>query len=453
MIEKKPTNSTTKGNDLETRIFRLLQEEVSQDRFFIKKEFCKIFHKKGYYSRDREGEIVFDVSIEVFLPGQNSYSLLVLVECKNYGHPVPVDDAEEFFQKIQQISGANVKGITAATNSFQEGTRKFAKSKGIGLLRYYDDLDFKWVLTRSPSSLVTNSYAINEWMNAFQGIDEESHRSKYFDFYCYVNDSYTNSLKLFFSTLINLGAEKEKAELLRTIENPTVDSQPVVSYRDDAEIEELCDRVLTAVHYVGGDVQLEDVCKWQSSERGLQVILHDSQESSCVNNGILGRVTFQPPQITVFRNAHRNAAQQKFTLAHELGHLLLGHDKYMSAEYFQDSDFELESPAQLGIKDIMRMEWQANQFASCLMLPQRLFINDFLELRQQLDIRDRGFGLLYLDEQRCNIKDYYKLTNELRSKYKVSRSVVRIRLKKLGLLNECQNWKSLKKLFILHKDI
>lgn len=442
MIEEMPTNSNTKGNDLETRILRLFQQEVSQGRFFIKRECCRIFHKKGYYSRDRKGEIVFDVSIEAFLPGQDSYSVLVLVECKNYGHPVPVDDAEEFYQKIQQVSGANVKGIIAATNSFQKGTREFAKSKGIGLLRYYHDLDFKWVLTRSPSSLVTNSYALNEWMNAFRGIDEESHRSKYFDFYCYANDSYTNSLKLFFSTLINLGAEEEEAELLRTIENPIVDSHAVVPYRDDAEIEELSDSVLTAVRYVGGDVLVEEVCKWQSSEKGLQVILHDSQEPSSVNSGILGRVTFQPPQITVFRNAHKNAAQQKFTLAHELGHLLLGHDKYMSAEYCQGSDFELESPAQLGIKDIMRMEWQANYFASCLMLPRRPFINDFLRLTQQLDIRDHGFGLLYLDEQKCNKDDYYRLTDVLRSKYKVSRSVVTIRLKKLGLLNDARAGKA-----------
>jgi Zn-dependent peptidase ImmA (M78 family) len=443
MIEEYQTNSTTKGNDLEIRIFRLLQHEISQDRFLFKEKSCKIFQKKGYYSRDRDGEIVFDVSIEAFLPGQDSYSVLILVECKNYGHPVPVDDAEEFYAKIQQISGANVKGIIASTNSFQDGTRKFAKSKGIGLLRYYDNLDFKWVLTRSPSFLVTNSYAINEFMNAFRGIDEEAHRSKYFDFYCYVDDNYTNSLKLFFSNLINLGTKEDDAELLRTIENPIVDSRAAVPYMDEADIEEFGDRVLATIHYTGGDVRVEDVCKWQLSERGLQVIVQDPQEPSFINSGILGRITFQsPPQISVFRSAHKNAEQQKFTLAHELGHLLLDHDKYMSAEYCQGADFELESPAQLGVQDIMRMEWQANCFASCLLLPRRPFINDFLRLIQQLGIKDRGFGLLYLDEQECNKEAYYHLTDILKSKYKVSRSVVRIRLKKLGLLNDARDRKN-----------
>ncbi len=41
-----------------------------------------------------------------------------------------------------------------------------------------------------------------------------------------------------------------------------------------------------------------------------------------------------------------------------------------------------------------------------------------------------------LDEQKCNITNYYNITDNLKRKYKVSRSVVKIRLKKLGLLNE-----------------
>lgn len=41
-----------------------------------------------------------------------------------------------------------------------------------------------------------------------------------------------------------------------------------------------------------------------------------------------------------------------------------------------------------------------------------------------------------LEEQKCNITNYYNITDNLKRKYKVSRSVVKIRLKKLGLLNE-----------------
>ena len=43
----------------------------------------------------------------------------MLIECKNYSHAVPVDYAEEFFAKVQQVAAANVKAVIASTASFQ----------------------------------------------------------------------------------------------------------------------------------------------------------------------------------------------------------------------------------------------------------------------------------------------------------------------------------------------
>jgi len=431
-------NSTKKGDELEARIFRLFQEEIHQDRFFLKKDCCKLFRKKGYYSKDREKHIIFDLSIEIFLPGQDFYSLLFLVECKSYNHPVPVDDAEEFYSKIQQISGANIKGVIASTNSFQEGTLNYARSKGIGLLRYYDSSDFKWVLNRSPSSLISNNYALSEWKNAYRGITNESHRSIYFDCYCCINNNYTNSLKLFFSSLSNINAADDGGDLLNAIVNPIVESSAIVAYRDETEIEDLSKKVLSIIDYQDGEVQLEDVCKWQAAEKGLRVTFDKSHDDDYTDTEILGRINFEPLEIEILENIHKNATHKKFTLAHELGHLLLGHGKYMTSEYYQKSDFELEILPNLGIKDIARMEWQANYLASCLLLPRDRFVHDFMRLSTMFGIRDRGFGLLYLDKQACNIAAFYNITGGLRSKYRVSRSVVKIRLKKLGLLNETE---------------
>ncbi|WNB74001.1 restriction endonuclease [Methylomonas koyamae] len=127
-------DTTKKGDKLEDQAFYVFESQIADDCFFSKREYCRIYKKKGYYSKDREKDIIFDISVEVILPGQDRYSLLFLIECKNYGHSVPVDDVEEFFAKIQQVSGANVKGIVVSTNSFQDGAFKYAKSKGIGLL-------------------------------------------------------------------------------------------------------------------------------------------------------------------------------------------------------------------------------------------------------------------------------------------------------------------------------
>ena len=134
----KQLSTTAKGDRLEDQVFTMFEKQISEGNFISNQDCCKIYKQKGYYSKDREKDIFFDVAIEIAFPGQKNFSILMLIECKNYNHKVPVDDAEEFFAKIQQISGANVKGIIASTNSFQEGTFKYSKSKGIGLARYFD---------------------------------------------------------------------------------------------------------------------------------------------------------------------------------------------------------------------------------------------------------------------------------------------------------------------------
>lgn len=148
-------NTTSKGNKLEDQVYDLFSKLISESGFFAKSDCCQIHRKKGYYSKDRKKEIVFDVSIEISMPGQSSYSVLMLIECKNYDHKVPVDDVEEFYAKSQQISPSNIKAVVVSTNAFQEGAFNFAHSKGMGLLRYYDSGKLDWVLTRSPSSITT----------------------------------------------------------------------------------------------------------------------------------------------------------------------------------------------------------------------------------------------------------------------------------------------------------
>lgn len=48
----------------ENRIFSLIKNEIDVDRFVVHRDRCRIYCKKNYSSKDREREIIFDLSIK-----------------------------------------------------------------------------------------------------------------------------------------------------------------------------------------------------------------------------------------------------------------------------------------------------------------------------------------------------------------------------------------------------
>jgi hypothetical protein len=124
-----------KGLSLELRAFEALKHELENNRLGFLPEACRIFHQKGYFSRDRGKDIQIDVSIEVFLPNAPTWSWLLACECKDYSGSIPVDDVEEFWSKLTQIAGANVKGCMVITGGMQESALNFARAKGIAVIR------------------------------------------------------------------------------------------------------------------------------------------------------------------------------------------------------------------------------------------------------------------------------------------------------------------------------
>jgi len=423
-------DTTKKGDELENKVYELFRDEILNDRFWAKKECCKIYQKKGYFSKDREKDIIFDIAIEIFLPGESSYSSLVLIECKHYTDKVPVGDVESFLMKAHQVSGGNIKAIVVSNNAFQEGAFTFSKSKGIGLLRYYDRSNLEWVLHRSPSSIISSNAALNRWSEAYDGLRKCSYESKYYDFFGCVDHSYTNSLKLFFSSLLKNGQDERYTEALGSIETVDKNENCIVKYLEESDIEETCESLHQQIEYAFGAVSLVDICSILSEKHGLKVI-----ETLNLPNGVLGKISFDPFEIHILKD-HGNEARKRFTLSHELGHFMLGHSKFMSGEKCLESSLDLEEQIDIGIKDVMRMEWQANQFASHLLLPTSHFIQTFKSIAARNGITNRGFGVLYLDSQQCNQDAYYSVTSPLMNRYKVSRRAIKIRLKKLGFINE-----------------
>jgi len=101
--------------------------------------------------------------------------------------------------------------------------------------------------------------------------------------------------------------------------------------------------------------------------------------------------------------------RERFTLAHELGHLILGHGEYLRAESFDTQDLETSEKDDLESDMIRRLEWQANRFASSLLLPRRQFARIAMMKAESMGIRDKGFGLIYRDHQPENQLNYMRI--------------------------------------------
>lgn len=128
-------NTIEKGNRLEHEVKKAVQEEIDNGELGVLSSFVKIFQRKGYYSKDRNKEIITDVSVEFTRKSQTEPYLVWIWECKNYGHNVPVDDVEEFHAKLEQMGVHKIKGTIICRNGYQEGAISYAKSKGISLAR------------------------------------------------------------------------------------------------------------------------------------------------------------------------------------------------------------------------------------------------------------------------------------------------------------------------------
>jgi len=428
-------NTTIKGDLLEKSIFGLFTSFVESGQFWGNSSMSKVFHKKGYFSRDREKDIIFDVAIEVCLPGADRFSHVTLIECKNYTHSVPVDDVEEFYAKVQQVAPANVKAVLASTAAFQEGAVKYARSKGIGLLRYFDASNFKWELHRSPAVTAYKRADFSD-ERVLEGLTSPQFVSNTYDMYMMSSAGPTNSAWDFFEGVLqDSGLTSRELAILR---NPRGRPQRLVPFLNQEYLEEKSLSVLREINYGVSAISLDTICELEAARSGMVLKTGVPMSTSSSKYPPLGQISFSPLEITLYEHPVANPGRDRFTLAHELAHHFLAHHRYMTRESCDEGDFSLERLGGVVAVDVARLESQANLFASCLLMPKRAFISNFKQITESLDITNRGFGALYLDDQLCNYQSYQRVTGELMSYYGVSRAAATIRLASLGLLRDAR---------------
>lgn len=421
-------SSVEKGDAFEDRVYDFICTEILENRFYLKSDCCQVFKKKKYYSKDRSANIVFDVVVEVRYPGSEDCALILIFECKDHGKPVVVGDVEAFYQKVEQVAGAKAKLILASVGPLQKSARSFAISKGMGVLRYFDSREFKWEARRSPSMSLLSSGKV-DFPESEYALSEADFQSHAFDFYFESQSGVTVSAWDFFAEITKsvFGDIPEKNGVL----NNAPEHCQSIPFLDEAAIEERAMKILSGIGYRGGVVDVEKIC---GQIDGLVLRKHQNSKLS-----ILGVVRFDPLEIDIYESG--NSQRDKFSIAHEASHVLLGHGRYIKKDIFDVDDIEGRSASKLIPADIVRMEWQANHMAACLLMPREIFIQDCLRVLRETNIKSRGFGRLFLDEQPCNKFSYMAVTGRLKRIYDVSRSAVHIRMESLGILVDARNGK------------
>ena len=139
------------GTSFEDRVFKIIQKFIQEDAFMLSNPNLRVFRNKSYFSKDRNAQIKFDISVEKYMMDPDSSndirpSIIVIIECKDYSKNVPVDDVEEFHSKLQQIGSDNTKGIIITSKTaFQRAALSYAEAKGIALARikpYPDNMEY-----------------------------------------------------------------------------------------------------------------------------------------------------------------------------------------------------------------------------------------------------------------------------------------------------------------------
>ncbi|MNJ85768.1 hypothetical protein D3C87_32470 [compost metagenome] len=391
-------NTTAKGNQLEKRIYFLLSDLLSNDLYYLNRKWSQVFEKKGYYSAARGTDIIFDVTIESWLPGATDFSSLHIFECKNLEKNVSVDDIEEFSSKLGQVGKHNTKGIIVSTKGFASGTKRIAKSYKIALLLVKGNNGIEWVNYRKNTKKLS--------------IDIEQENSE--AFLAYTNGKTVNNIAdlLLEEKIIDYYIHKDK--YLK------------IPFRSHEDLEKIIFRMYTYDIHDNFCINTEKLCSF------IKTHYDASFDFETPLQNVLGKIEFNPLKISV--NPGLKDSQFRFTLCHEIGHLVLhGNLLKERIDKREDSEYSLSMEYNVSDKNTKTMEVQANQFANHLLIP----LDNFkLEVQAYFKINNVNRGRLYLDEQKVNQQLAGNIINQLAIKYNVSKQSIKIRLMQLGLLED-----------------
>ena len=362
-----------------------------------------VYCKKKYPQRIQGGrDLEIDISIEekIFTDRASAYDKLTIIECKDHKHPVKREVIDHLILRKEDVRANDA--ICFSTNVFQQGAIDKAKDAGIklGVLKQ-DNPNPVWFTRKN--SRTKSSIRIG---NIFKRLGV----------------SIVSSLRDFQDSPIYIGTDV----LYLLDELHSIELSSSVPYISPKEIENVA--LQTLEKYRDNKPINIDLLKSIIKSLGYNILI----DSSLERQQILGVCNFREKQVHMSPSIY--GARQAFTLAHELGHILL-HWKLFEENRIHEAE-ESELNYEVGscntIFKSQYLEVQANKFAAYLLMPQSLIMKLWREFKMEQSIWK---PTLYLDSQRVNQDLFRKFVLNVNAVTTVSSEALKYRLLELGILN------------------
>ena len=402
-MAKKNKNTTAKGDAFEERVFKIFQKLLQAEALPINCKRSQIYRKKKYISKESKKEIVFDIAIESFMPDSEEIANLTLIECKDYASPIEDSKIRDFIFRMHEV-GAN-KGYFFTTSRFQSGVLEIAKTNHVGLVVVGNTDELHWKTRRIS---IKDKYEVfSDVIKTITGLPSE----RDYPFVAISEDYYTN----FFDFLHDdIGLQFQQSLSIDYLTNEQI--LDVINNES---------QLLQSTNIVVQDADLLEF----ASKKGYSV------NTSALPNKVLGEIDFESKTILVSDTLQKGSPRWRFTVAHELGHIVLHSKAILQSnikaieEYIDD---EMAESANISNKTIARMEIQANSFASLLLLPPYQFELAYKALFIKGGIRN--YPELYLEGQKCNVDTSKWIIQHLSAYFMVSKTAILKRLAELDYL-------------------
>ena len=391
----KKFNNQHKGDYFENLVFKKLKELIKNQDIPGVSRYNEIFLHKQYASKTAPDVMLNpDITIEVYSnSNKETWSNLLVVECKNHGRKIDNSIYREFVGNLSDYPRSGVHGIMVSSAGFTQQVITLAQSDNIALVVLSEQSDWETIIWRKINSFEQHQFG----HKVLTGEASTSYPIVYSG----------NSFVTVSDLLQECGIPMSKALHIPFMEDNVIckkveDILQNTKYLIKENFIDCCFSLI-APNYKFDFVEMQEDC--------------------------LGKCDFKEHVITI--NSSLSKHRQNFTIAHELGHIAL-HSSIVE-NLFSIEDRESDKNTIISKSIYGRMEYQANTFASYLLMPNIPFMAEVNKLFKENWITT---GRLYHDYQPCNIRDCNVVVGALSSKFNVSQEAVIVRLKRANLYIE-----------------